>query len=141
MGREHGRHFGERIAVGIADHSATLEAGTGVSWSKALEWIPRIVDPIRDLAPDLVEEMQGIAEGSDQPFEAIVALNARTTLGRLSAEADDEAECSTGAVLPSVTGDGTTYLFGNWDQNVRRFDNAVVLAIHIPKSAGGAGGQ
>jgi isopenicillin-N N-acyltransferase like protein len=132
VGRGHGSQLGERIAVGIADHSATLEASTGVTWERALKWIPRLVDPIRDFAPDLVEEMEGIADGAEQTFEAIVALNARTTLGRLAAGADEEVECSTAAALPESTADGTTYLFGNWDQNVRRFANAVVLEIHTP---------
>lgn len=74
--REQGRQHGEALATIIAEI-----VGEIVTWDK---WDPAKVDRLLDtvranisvLAPYMLEEMEGIAEGSGLPFREILAHNA-----------------------------------------------------------------
>ncbi|MFD3661520.1 C45 family autoproteolytic acyltransferase/hydrolase [Streptomyces sp. NPDC058659] len=63
----------------------------------------RTVDATRAWAPELVEEMEGVAEGAGMPFRTIAALNARTEI-LAEAGAPRAGECST---LVRTDGAGT----------------------------------
>lgn len=134
VGFDHGRLLGDRIAVSIDHYRTSFEKQAGLEWSTALVLASALTPTLRERAPDLVEEMEGIAQGSENPLEVIVALNARTGLLRTTPAAVEnaEAECTTGAALPAKTKDGHTILFGNWDQNVRCLENSAVLEVRVP---------
>lgn len=136
VGRQHGRALGDRIQVGIDFYAERFARMADLEWSEVLRRADTISGHLRTLSPDLFEEMIGIAEGSEQPTAAIVALNARTillrTAGQKSSDSDQDAECTTGALLPAATADGHTYVFGNWDQHKRCLDNSAFLEIRIP---------
>ncbi|GEB59456.1 C45 family autoproteolytic acyltransferase/hydolase [Streptomyces gardneri] len=71
----------------------------------------RTVDATRAWAPELVEEMEGVAEGAGLPFLTIAALNARTEI-LAEAGAPRSGECSTLV----RTGDARTTAGGQcWD--------------------------
>jgi len=77
--------------------------------------------------------MEGIAAGSDNPVNAIVALNARTSLMRMTPDSVGRsiAECTTGATLPPASVDDHTILFGNWDQHLRCMDNSAIVEVRV----------
>ena len=131
VGRAHGEGLGDRIQVGLDHYRSMFEERAGVEWARATEFAGRMADRIRTYAPDLMEEVEGIAAGSDNPVEAILALNARTSVMAL-ARRPVAPECTMTAVLPSRTKDGHTILGGNWDQHVRCIDIAAVMEIRIP---------
>lgn len=133
VGHQHGQLLGDRIAVSIDHYAERFETTAGISWQDVLQMSEAIANRLRVESPELVEEMEGIAIGSDVPFAAIVALNARTMMLRtaLNRDRSDSAECTTGALLPRATADGHTYLFGNWDQNYRCVENSALLEIRV----------
>jgi isopenicillin-N N-acyltransferase like protein len=135
VGLQHGRQLGDRIQVSVDLYAARFSTRSGLGWPEVLRRSEVVSDRVAAVSPDLHAEMQGIADGSDQPLEAIVALNARTMFlraaGRARTDPEDDAECTTGALLPHTTADGHTYLFGNWDQNERCLDNSVLLEIRV----------
>jgi isopenicillin-N N-acyltransferase like protein len=130
VGLGHGQALGDRIQAGLDHYREMFAERSGIDWPSALDLASRIIDPIRGYAPDLMEELEGIADGSEHPLEAIVALNARTAVMAM-ARRPVAPECTMTAVLPSRTKDGHTILGGNWDQHVRCIDISAVMEIHM----------
>src|SRR5262249_21898436 len=86
-------------------------------------------------APDLVEEMRGIARGAGVPFERIFLLNSLLDLGsfRYLELAGAFAGCTTFAVL-SEAGTGKTLVGQTYDRPELHQDYLVLLRL---KPAGG----
>src|SRR5262245_2124450 len=78
-GRQHGEAVPDRIKRGIAMYSESpLQDGDD---SKQLEQRAEAMVPVVDkFDPAYVEEMRGIAEGSGQPFDGVMLMNARTEM-------------------------------------------------------------
>lgn len=135
--RERGRMYGEkareRIHLSAGLYTDQLHR-LGFDDANIERLVTLFLPRIRDWAPDLVAEMEGIAEGAGINLSAIVLVNARTEvlqLARLEAGvADDEPDGCTGAVLlPEVTRDGTVIHGQNWDWRAECADTSVVLRI------------
>jgi isopenicillin-N N-acyltransferase like protein len=144
-GRSYGRQAGERIAIGLQIYRDAFET-VGISWGEAMTYAVRFRDAVRDYDADMHEEILGIAEGSEQPPEAIVALNARTEIifwhdnerGNRTVLANAQPdECTAALALPPVTADGSTLHGQNWDWNPRCADSAVVLHVSADGSPKG----
>lgn len=135
VGLQHGRRLGDRIQVSIDLYASRFSSRSGLEWPEVLRRSETISDSLEATSPDLHAEIEGIAVGAEQPLAAIVALNARTMFlraaGRALIDPEDDAECTTGALLPDATANGHTYLFGNWDQHERCIDNSVLLEIRV----------
>src|SRR3954451_8599161 len=84
------------------------------------------LDRIAGFAPDLADEIAGIASGSGQPTEMIGALNARTEL--LSAG----TECSAIACLGSATASGAPIGVQTWDWHDELADGWMQWTIDHP---------
>jgi isopenicillin-N N-acyltransferase-like protein len=85
-------------------------------------------------APDLVEEMEGIANGAKLDFSSIMLVNARTEVLQLARRekgvADNEPDGCTGAViLPEQTRAGKLIHGQNWDWKAECAETSVVLRI------------
>lgn len=135
--RERGRMYGEKARDRI-HLSAGLYTGQlhklGFDDADIERLVTLFLPRIRDWAPDLVTEMEGIAEGAGVSLSAVVLVNARTEvlqLARLEAGvSDEEPDGCTGAVLlPEVTRDGTVIHGQNWDWRAECADTSVVLRI------------
>jgi isopenicillin-N N-acyltransferase-like protein len=111
------------------------------SWGEVLALAGTYAGTIERFEPRYLEEMRGLAEGSGQELEAILAINVRTEImfaakarqaaGRRGVEhgqpARPPAECTAIAALPSVTDSGHTLLAQNWDWLPHTRDTVVVL--------------
>ena len=77
--REIGRQVGEAtrdiVARGIAGYEERFPALAGLSFAEAVERARAYVRPAEAYVPRAVEQIRGLAEGADQPFERIFALN------------------------------------------------------------------
>jgi isopenicillin-N N-acyltransferase-like protein len=135
VGRQHGDHLRDRIQESIDLYTERFASTAGLRWPEVLRRMEQVTANAREHSGELVEEMEGIAEGADVPLAAVVALNARTMLLRTTptgaGPSGADAECTTGALLPSVTADEHTILFGNWDQNARCLDNSAFLEVRV----------
>jgi isopenicillin-N N-acyltransferase-like protein len=112
-GRTYGEAARERIQGLLEVYRDLFLRLTGESW----EGIVRRGDPLivaaRSFAPDLMEEIVGIAEGADRSVEDVFLLNARSEI--LFSPKALGMECTAVLCLPQVTRERETLLAQNWD--------------------------
>ncbi|MDB5894669.1 MAG: Acyl-coenzyme A:6-aminopenicillanic acid acyl-transferase [Rhodoferax sp.] len=131
-GHLYGRAAAARVAQSLATY-ARLFAFCGIAWRDARALAMRYLPVIDALDGSLVSELQGIADGSGQPFDAILALNCRTEIlpssylngephaagAALAANAaeglEDWSECTAMCVAASASADGNAWFAQNWD--------------------------
>ena len=158
-----GRLYGQAAAARIR-HSvhtyAKLFAFCGIDWATACQRAQRYAAVITQLDPALMEEMQGIAEGSHWRLDDILALNCRTEIlppnflsddkhqaetalaaNRLAGLPDweprvpldphiQDGECTAMCVQGRVSADGQTWFAQNWDWIGRQREALVVLQTY-----------
>ncbi|MFO1088293.1 MAG: C45 family peptidase [Hyphomicrobiales bacterium] len=127
-GRAYGEAARERVAASVALYRGRLAA---IGWSAddttaaARNYLPRL----EAFAPDLVEEMRGIAEGAAVALEDIVLVNARTEIVAEAARKVERDGCTGLVVLPSRSADGRLIHAQTWDWLAQCADTAIVLKI------------
>jgi len=130
MGVMHGRAAGDLLLETLKLYQDRFRVECGLSWDEAMKLSRGIRSAVGDYDPGLLREMEGIAEGSGHPIEAIVAINSRTEIMALAKRDLGAAdECTAAACLPEVTATGHTLLGRNWDQDLRILKNAMVMRI------------
>ena len=122
-GRAYGRAAGERIARGLEVYREDF-ARRGLEWGRALEAAARYAPALEGFDAELADEIRAIAEGAEQPVEAIVLLNARTELTQGGPDG-----CTAGLALPEATRDGHTLHGQNWDWRPGCVETSVVLHL------------
>ncbi len=137
-GVSYGQQAGDRIAAGLATYREAFGVA-GIEWREAMTYAERFCQQVKAYDADMYVEIEGIAKGSEQPVEAIVALNARTEIifwrdneldpTQIKPSAAMQEECTAALALPSVTRDGHVIHGQNWDWNPRCADSAIVLRI------------
>lgn len=149
-GKQYGRQAARQIRLSIANYARLFAYVRGLDWAAAQAEAMRYVPILERHAPDILDEMRGIADGARWGVGAIVALNVRTDLlagcRALSAHPDFEAaternryadvprhgECTTIAAMPSATANGTPLLAQTWDWYPEQRAACVALRIEAP---------
>ncbi|AQA14906.1 MULTISPECIES: C45 family autoproteolytic acyltransferase/hydolase [Streptomyces] len=149
---ERGRQYGEaargKIGAALAYYEEAFGESSGLTWAQVTARAERWLEPVRGYAPELVEEMTGIAEGAGVGLLDVLALNARgeiiydQTFARMRARADAVADvaddrevtdgCTSFAVLGEASGDGHVYCGQNWDWRAGAADTVLMLRIVQP---------
>lgn len=147
--RERGRQYGEGardlIAAAIAYYSEALAAQTGLGWDAITDSVSQWLPISERLAPHLVEEMRGIAEGSGTRFAEILALNVRgefvydhqaaspATAPPPAEEQEEERDavdgCTSFFLTGAASGTGHTLVGQNWDWRTLTADTTLVLRV------------
>jgi len=148
-GLAYGRAAAAQTAHSVATY-ARLFASCGIAWSEAARRSRAYLPIIEALDARLVDELHGIAEGSGQPIEAILALNCRTEIlpasylddspahdlaassatalaANRSAGLQDWSECTAMCVAPQASADGAAWFAQNWDWIGRQRAALVIL--------------
>ncbi|MCP3381953.1 C45 family peptidase [Bradyrhizobium sp. CCGUVB4N] len=138
--RERGRQYGQkavaRIKKGTTHYFAQLKE-LSLDAKGVAELVRDYLPVIEAFEPSYIEEMRGIAEGADVPFEDIVLLNARTEIIKLANPAirarlktpEDPDGCTGVVVLPQATASGRLIHAQNWDWKRECAETAVVLKV------------
>lgn len=126
-GQAYGEAARERIAKIIAAYHEIFHRTTGETWEQTVDRGAPFIIRAKAFAPDLVEEIQGIADGAGRAFEDIFLLNARSEI--LFNPQVLAQECTTIAALPEVTKNGETLLAQNWDWYNEVVNCQVILKI------------
>ena len=148
-GLAYGRAAAAQTAHSVATY-ARLFASCGIAWAEAARRSRAYLPIIEGLDASLVDELHGIAAGSGQPIEAILALNCRTEIlpatylddaaahelaasaadalaANRSAGLQDWSECTAMCVAPEASADGAAWFAQNWDWIGRQRDALVIL--------------
>jgi len=135
-GRQYGQKAADRIRKGTSHYFAQLKElaldGAGLS-ALVRDYLP----VIEAFEPAFIEEMRGIAEGANVPFEDIALLNARTEILKLARPeirarlktSEDPDGCTGVVVLPQAAGAGRLIHAQNWDWKRECAETAVVLKV------------
>lgn len=132
-GAGYGRAAADRIRGSIRLYAGQMEA-MSFTWDQVRDIVRGFVPSMEDFAPDLIEEMRGIAQGADCTFEEIVLVNARTEviqIGNRRAEAAKAGSdgCTGVVALADVTEAGNLIHAQNWDWRPECADTSVVLRV------------
>jgi isopenicillin-N N-acyltransferase like protein len=135
-GRQYGQKAADRIRKGTSHYFAQLKElaldSAGLS-ALVRDYLP----VIEAFEPSYIEEMRGIAEGANVPFEDIALLNARTEILKLAnpeirarlKTPEDPDGCTGVVVLPQAAGAGRLIHAQNWDWKRECAETAVVLKV------------
>ena len=128
IGKDYGRQAKEMIAHSINDYKQVFALSSDRSWEEMQEFALSFVDITRREMPEVMEEVEGIAEGSGFSLADIMIVNCRYEITKFP----KKNECTTGAVLPEAAKDGKMYLIKNWDYRVGIMDHILILHITQP---------
>lgn len=128
IGADYGRQAKELIAHSINDYKQVFARDSNRSWSEIQSFALSFVDITRKLAPEVMEEVEGIAEGSGFPLADIMVVNCRYEITKFP----QKNECTTAAILPEAAKDGKMYLVKNWDYRVGIMDHVMIIHITQP---------
>lgn len=128
-GRAHGAALRQAIGRALA---FCRDGGLPASFPDAMRYAGRSLPYCREHAPELLEEVQGIADGSGCAFEEIFTLNASLDL-QLSARRMDALppDCWTLAVNADLMADDRTCVLWTAEDSARWFDCCVLLKMTL----------
>ena len=126
-GRAYGEAAKERIEAILAAYREIFHRITGETWQQTVIRGAPFILKTKAFAPDLVEEIQGIAEGADRAFEDVFLLNARSEI--LFNPEVLTRECTSIAALPEATKNNDMLLAQNWDWYNEVVNCQVILKI------------
>ena len=135
-GRQHGKAAADRLRRGARMYAESL-LKSGVDWKELERRAEAMVPSIDAFDPTYAEEMRGIAEGANEPFAAVVLMNARTEM--VAAARQQQAAqkathqvpdgCTAALALPEASADGTLLHGQNWDWRAECAETGVLLRI------------
>ena len=126
-GQAYGEAARDRIDAIIAVYREIFQRITGETWEQTVVRGAPFSDKAKAFAPDLIEEIQGIAAGAGRTFEDIFLLNARSEI--LFNPQVLAQECTAMAALPEAVRNGETLLAQNWDWYNEVLNCQVILKI------------
>ncbi|MDR7378915.1 hypothetical protein J2X19_003609 [Rhodoferax ferrireducens] len=134
-GLQYGQQVADRVRGSARLYGQTL-VNLGYSNSARAQLIGYFEKQIADFAPHYLEEMRGIAQGANVPFEDIVMVNARTeVLAKARAEkvqavdAEPGDGCTGALILPERSASGNLLHGQNWDWRAECVDTSIVLRV------------
>ncbi len=123
LGYKHGQEFKSRIRVfsqSVLDRAPPNSRDALVSFARGyLPFLERT-------SPHLLEEIRGISEGSEVPFDEIMALNLAPDFGGI------EDGCTTFAMSHNIMDDGDALVAQNADFSPETDDYTVLLQLSLP---------
>ncbi|MFD4829762.1 C45 family autoproteolytic acyltransferase/hydrolase [Streptomyces uncialis] len=145
--RRRGVQYGEAVRpqlhAALGYYEEAFGRSSGLTWDRVTTLAACWLEPVRDYAPHLVEEMQGIADGAGVGLLDVLALNARgeviydKSFARMEADGqpgeEEPAEgCTSFAAYGEASGDGHVYAGQNWDWRAGVADTVVMIRIVQP---------
>ena len=126
-GQAYGEAARERVEAILAAYREIFHRITCETWQQTVIRGAPFILKAKAFAPDLVEEIQGIAEGANREFEDVFLLNARSEI--LFNPEVLTPECTSIAALPEVTKNDDMLLAQNWDWYKEVLNCQVILKI------------
>ena len=130
-GQQYGSQCKDLIGQAVAIYRQIFKDESDLNWEQSLEKAKEFTPFIREYDAEIMEEIEGMAEGSGRPVEEILALNVRSELRfLLTAEGKKgKRSCTSLAVTPDATASKHMLVAQNWDWHVKTQDLCVILEI------------
>ena len=132
IGFGHGSKCRDQVLASIRYYQKAF-AANGVSWEDGKRLGLTYESHIAVYAPQLLEEMRGIADGAQVSYEDILAMNCRSEMTRMKVGEKlaglTAGGCTAFAVMADKTVDCKTYHAQTWDFGTMQRDAMVVLNI------------
>lgn len=125
-GLQLGRSASGRVAHTVAAYLIRFRAQAGLRRDAVLAQGERFIPAIERYAPELLDEMRGIADGAEYDLREIVAINART---ELLYGLPARAECTALGADARASADGHVRVGQNWDWHPALAGGLVLWAI------------
>ena len=125
-GRQHGNLAGSQITIGLERYMERFAHYQNLSPTEVRRRAAGYAEAIREYDPDLLEEIEGIAEGADVDRDEVLALNCRSEVMFGTAP---PLECTSFGLQPSATANGHTYVGQNWDWSPNIKETLILLVI------------
>ncbi len=126
-GQAYGEAVRDRIQTILRIYREIFQRTTGETWEETVARGSSFHAGTHAFAPDLMQELNGIAEGANRVFEEIFLLNARSEI--LFNPEVLAHECTSLVALPECTANGDTLLAQNWDWYREVLNCQVILKI------------
>lgn len=134
IGYEHGKAARSAIKHNVQFYFSFWNYFSGVTRKQILAAATKFVPHIKKLDSELLEELKGVAEGSEMKFEEIVAINSRWELNYAYTPTTPTKAamdgCTACAVTAEASQDDHTFIGQNWDYKQGLEDTCVLLLIH-----------
>lgn len=128
IGYIHGSDGKHQVIQSLETYEKLFHGYRQISWSEAKERGLEHLNAIEVYAPEMVEEMQGIADGAGVEFEDILALNARSEIALTGYRGQAFSDGCTAISLTSpITRD--TIIGQNWDWKGTQKESLLLLQI------------
>ncbi|NBS58043.1 MAG: hypothetical protein EBS65_13540 [Betaproteobacteria bacterium] len=129
-GRQHGAAAADRVAKTVEHYLPAFVRQAKLTLEEVGERARAYGDQIESIDADIMLELKGIAAGSKQPLEHVIAVNCRTEIlyGSLGGT-KPATECTTVVALPEATRDGNILIGKNWDWRCPAIESVVVLRV------------
>jgi isopenicillin-N N-acyltransferase-like protein len=142
-GRQYGEAVRPQLHAALAYYEEAFGQSSGLTWAQVTTRAARWLDPVRDYAPHLLDEMRGIADGAGVDLLDVLALNARgeviydrsfADMETGTAKPEEEAAdgCTSFAAYGEASGDGHVWAGQNWDWRAGVADTVVMLRVVQP---------
>lgn len=129
IGRQHGEQGKAEIRQSLETYAKLFQGYQQIGWDEVRRRALVHLQAIKAYDSDLIEEMEGIAEGANLPFADILALNARSEIALTGREetAFNDGCTSIGLSAPISK---ETIIAQNWDWKATQKDSLLFLEIH-----------
>ncbi|KAI5477520.1 acyl-coenzyme A:6-aminopenicillanic acid acyl-transferase-domain-containing protein [Pseudohyphozyma bogoriensis] len=121
VGVAHGSQAADKIKSNVEAYRSIFQDMAKLSWDQSLALAEGFRVSCQKLCPELLKEMEGIAEGAGVPLLHVVALNCRSEIA-LTAPMD-------GCTAFAWNYEGKQWLTQNWDWRHSVLDGLIVLDI------------
>lgn len=126
-GRQHGELAGEQVALSVERYMERFAYYAKLTPDEARRRAAEFAAPIREYDPDLLEEIEGVAEGAGFRTDDLLAVNCRSEVMFGTAPI---MECTSFGLQPTATANGHTYVGQNWDWAPDIKETLVLLVIN-----------
>ncbi|MEI3611351.1 C45 family peptidase [Pseudogracilibacillus sp. SO30301A] len=128
IGKQHGEQGKQQVLYSLKTYEELFHGYQFIDWKQARERALLHVDAIEKYDAELIEEMEGVAEGAGVDFEDILALNARSeiALGSYGGRGFSDG-CTAIATFPPVSRD--IIIGQNWDWKGQQQKSLLLMEI------------
>jgi isopenicillin-N N-acyltransferase like protein len=133
IGLKHGQAAKNQIKNNVKFYFKLWNYFSGTTKTDVINDIKKFIPYIERFDPSLLEEIEGIAAGSEMSFEEILALNSRWELNYAYTPSTKTKAifggCTSYALMPSETDNQHTYIGQNWDYKATIKNGCALLMI------------